>query len=417
MTSAARQDTNDPTPNGPTTGEAATGEGERAQEPLLYQTCARVHLDAIRDNLAAIRVRVGPDRGVLMAIKADGYGHGAVPIARMVERERVADRFGVATVPEGIALRRAGIGLPILKLSPAFPQEAPAAVAHRLDLTVVDADTAYAVEAAAAAQARTATVHLKVDTGMRRIGCEPDQAAPLARLIEEDCPHLRLEAIFTHLPVSDTPAQDAFTAAQIAAFADVRRSVEAFLGRPVLAHAANSGAVLAHPAAWFDLVRPGIMVYGSYPDPDVPRTVPLRPALTWETRVSFVKPIAAGETVGYGRTWTAPADTRIATLPVGYGDGYNRHLSNRGHVLIGGRRYPVVGRVCMDQLMVDVGSAASDAAGAPGSDVAVGDRAVLLGRDGDEEISASDLAATLGTISYEVTCAIAARVPRRYDGC
>ncbi|WP_162872822.1 alanine racemase [Austwickia chelonae] len=373
---------------------------------MLYQTCARVHVDAVLANLAAVRNRVGPDRQILMAIKADGYGHGAVPIAMAVQETSAADFFGVATVPEGVELREAGVSLPILKLSPVFPEEARAAVAHRLTSTVCDAETVDVVERAAADLGVSAAVHLKVDTGMGRIGCLPEEATALARRIAEECPHLYLEGMFTHLPVSDTPGQDEFTAAQVMVFADCHRSVEEDLGRRVIAHAANSGGVLAHPDSWMDMVRPGVMLYGSYPDPEAPRTVPLRPALTWESRVSFVKEVLQGRTVGYGRTWTAEADTRVATVPVGYGDGYDRHLSNRGEVLVGGRRLPIVGRVCMDQLMVDVGA---------DGEIAVGDRVVLLGRDGTEEISAADLAVSLDTIPYEVTCRIAARVGRIHE--
>ncbi|QQS00617.1 MAG: alanine racemase [Austwickia sp.] len=389
-------------------------------EALDYATHTVTHLDAIAANLRAIRAHVGgiDDGGthgpqILLAIKADGYGHGAVRIARMVQDLRLAERLGVATVPEAAALRQAGITLPILKLSGVFAQEAAAAVAIGLDLTVPDAATARIIQAAAASRAdgsdqahhQPVAVHLKVDTGMRRIGCDVGEAPGLAALIENECPDLRLEGIFTHLPASDTPAEDEFTAGQVARFAAAREAVESVVGRRLIAHAANSGGVLAHPSSWFDLVRPGIMVYGSYPDPDVPRTVPLRPALSWRSRVSFVKDVPAGETVGYGRTWVAPAATRIATVPVGYADGYNRRLSNRGEVLIRGRRLPVVGRVCMDQVMVDLG---------PGSDVAVGDAVTLLGRDGAEEITAWHMAAWLGTIPYEVTCALAPRVTRTY---
>lgn len=383
----------------------------------LYATRALVHLDAIEANLRAIRAHIGGRQGpqVLLAIKADGYGHGALPIARLAQQRRLADRLGVATVPEGIALREAGITLPILKLSGVFAEEAPAAVAQGVDLTVPDLATARIVQDAAAGVGRTVAVHLKVDTGMRRIGCDPRDAPGLAAAIVAQCPQLRVEGVFTHLPAGDTPTEDEFTAGQVARFAAVREAVEKAVRRRLLAHAANSAGVLAHPSSWFDMVRPGIMVYGSYPDPDVPRTVPLQPALSWVSRVSFVKEVPAGETVGYGRTWTAPAATRIATVPVGYADGYNRHLSNRGQVLIRGRRLPVVGRVCMDQLMVDAGPASGARPGA-GSGITVGDAVTLLGRDGTEEITAAEMAGWLGTIPYEVTCAIAPRVTREYDG-
>lgn len=370
---------------------------------MLYATTAHTDLGAVRRNLEGVRARVG-DRQVLLAVKADAYGHGAVEVARMVERTRCADWLGVATVPEALELRAAGVGLPILKLSHALSDdEVDAALAADVTLTVVDAASVDAVAAAAARAGRSASVHLKVDTGMRRIGAEPADAVALARRV--DAAGLRLEGLFSHLPVSDTPdaASREFTAAQIARFVGVVAAVEEARGRVPLRHLAASAGVLMHPDSWFDLVRPGIMAYGSLPDPASEATVTLSPALRWTTRVAFCKPVAAGETVGYGRTWTAPRDTWIATLPVGYADGYSRLLSNRGRVLVGGRSFPLVGRVCMDQVMVDVGT--PDA-------VRVGDEVVLVGRSGDEEITVAELADLMGTITYEVTCLIGARVVR-----
>ena len=374
---------------------------------MLYATTARTDLGAIRRNLEGVRARVG-DRQVLLAIKADAYGHGAVEVARMVERTRCADRLGVATVPEALQLRDAGVRLPILKLSHALSDdEVDAALAADVTLTVVDAASVDAVAAAAARLGRGASVHLKVDTGMRRIGAEPVDAVALARRV--DAAGLHLEGVFSHLPVSDTPdaASRTFTGAQIGRFAAAVDAVEAARGRVPLRHLAASAGVLMHPDAWFDLVRPGIMAYGSLPDPASERTVALEPALSWTTVVAFLKPVPAGETVGYGRAWTAPRDTWVATIPVGYADGYSRLLSNRGRVLVGGRPYPIVGRVCMDQVMVDVGT--PDA-------VAVGDQVVLLGRQGDEEITTQELADLMGTITYEVTCLIGPRVARTVSG-
>lgn len=372
---------------------------------MLYATTATTDLDAVRANLAGIRARVG-QRLILAAVKANGYGHGAVEVARMIERTDAADWLGVATVPEGLELRAAGIGLPILKFSPAFGAEIGAALAAGVTLTVTDEATIDDAAAAADALGLVAPVHLKVDTGMRRIGCPPELAAELALRVEAS-PHLTLQGVFSHLPISDHPRGDDFTAHQIETFAAAADDVETAVGHTVVKHLANSGGVLAHPASWFDMVRPGVMVYGTYPDPAVERTVELRPALRWTTAVTFVKTVRAGETVGYGRTWTADRDTTIATLCIGYGDGYSRLLSNRGRVLIGGRGYPIVGRVCMDQTMVDLG---------PETDVRVGDEAVLIGRDGAEEIACQEVADLMGTITYEVTCLVNARVSREYVG-
>ncbi|WP_168581559.1 alanine racemase [Gephyromycinifex aptenodytis] len=374
---------------------------------MLYKTHARVDLEAIRHNLRGIRAAVGASRKVLMAVKANAYGHGAVPVCRAVEAAGLADWFGVATVPEAIELRRGGIHAPILKLSHAFDDELDAAIAAEVTLSLVSEPTALAAEAAAARMGGTPVpVHLKIDTGMGRIGVAPQDAAAVARLIESECPHLHLQGIFTHFPASDTPEQAEFTANQIARFAASLEQVQAAIGREVeLVHAANSGGVLAHEESWFTMVRPGIMAYGYYPDESTPRTIDLQPALTWATQVSFLKRVEAGTSVGYGRTWAPRRPTWIATIPVGYADGFDRHLSNRGQVLIGGRAYPVVGRVCMDQTMIDVGA---------DPQVQVGDEAVLLGVSGSQRYTAQDMAQDLGTISYEITCSLAPRVRRLY---
>jgi alanine racemase len=239
---------------------------------------------------------------------------------------------------------------------------------------------------------------------MGRIGVRPEAAVDLAREIDATG-SLELEGFFSHLSAADCPEEADYTARQRRLFSDALDAVTAARGRPRIAHLANSAGVLAHPGTWFDLVRPGIMIYGSMPGPDTPATVPLTPALSWRTRVAFVKDVAAGESISYGRTWRAPRATRIATIPIGYGDGFNRRLSNVGRVLIGGQSYPIVGRICMDQFMVDIG---------PSSTIGRGAEVVLLGRSGDEEITATELADHIGTISYEVTCAISRRVPRVY---
>lgn len=372
---------------------------------MLYQTSVHVHLGNIRGNIEKIRERVGEDRKILIAVKANAYGHGAVEVGRMAERIGV-DWLGVATVPEGIELRRAGIGLPILKLSPPFPEEMEAALANGLTLAVGDADSARTLQGVARASGYISQVHLKVDTGMGRVGVFPDQAPALALFIERHCPSLRLQGVFTHLPVSD--ARDPrYTEDQVERFKVVVAAVNEALGRKVeLAHCSNSGAVLGHEAAWMDMVRPGIMVYGHYPDGETPRTIPLLPGMSFKTRISFLKKVKAGTSVGYGRTWVAPSDTYIATIPAGYADGFNRLFSNRGRVLVGGKSYPIVGRVCMDQSMLDLGS---------DTDARPGDEVVLMGRSGDEEISCEEWAQTLGTITYEVMTQINSRVPRLYD--
>ena len=372
---------------------------------MTYPTTARTLLGNIRANLDAIRVRVGP-RQVLAAVKANAYGHGAVEVARMIERTGAADWLGVATVDEGVQLREAGVTLPILKLSPTRGvDEAVRALASALTLSVVDDASADEVDQAARALGLGGVpVHLKVDTGMRRVGVDPLAAPEVAqRIVGSD--RLRLQGVFSHLPISDSPDGVEFTRRQAELFGDTVAAVESRVGPVELKHLANSGGVLGHPETWFDLVRPGIMIYGSLPDPRAVPSVPLLPGLELTTRVSFVKPVDEGETVGYGRTWTAARNTWIATLPVGYGDGYSRLLSNRGRVLIGGSSYPIAGRICMDQTMVDLGAEPA---------ARVGDEAVLIGRSGDQQISVVEIAGLMGTIPYEVTCLFTDRVTREY---
>jgi len=371
---------------------------------LLYATHARVHLGNVRDNLRAIRAAVGPERKVLVAVKANGYGHGAVAVSRMIEATGAADWLGVATVPEGLQLREAGLRLPILKLGPTFPAEMEASVAAGITLAVCSREEADAAAEAARVAGRPAAVHLKVDTGMGRVGVTQEEAPALALHLSA-LPGVELGGVFTHLPVSDAP-DPAFTREQISRFRAVAADVQEAAGRRLLVHCANSGAVLGHEAAWLDMVRPGIMIYGFRPDPATPDTIPLKPGMSLLTRVSFLKRVATGTSIGYGRTWVAPRDTFIATIPAGYADGFNRLFSNRGRVLIGGRSYPLVGRVCMDQSMVDLG---------PETDVRVGDEVVLLGRSGEAEIRCEEWAEKLGTITYEVTCQVSPRVTRVYD--
>ncbi|TRY18208.1 alanine racemase [Tessaracoccus rhinocerotis] len=366
----------------------------------------RVDLGAINENLRIAGERAA-GRAVLAAVKADAYGHGLVEVSRSIQEAGTAQWLGVALVSEGRQLRAAGITLPVLKFTLTCPDELADALEAQLVLTVADQPGIDAVAAAAASAGLVAPVHLKVDTGMRRIGAEPGDAVALARRVAEN-EHLALDGLYTHLPVSDVPDGVDFTRDQLALFESVAADVRAAVGPVPWVHAANSGAVLGHDLGSTNLVRPGIMVYGSYPDPETPHTRELRPVERWTARVAFVKQVRAGESVGYGRTWTAPRDTWVATVGIGYGDGYSRLLSNRGRMLVGGRSYPVVGRVCMDQTMLDLGP---DSGG-----VSAGDEAVLVGRDGGEEIRTAEIAELMGTIPYEVTCLVTSRVPRRYVG-
>lgn len=372
---------------------------------MLYQTHVQVHLNNIRANIENIRKAVGPERKILIAVKANAYGHGAVEVSQMAEKIGV-DWLGVATVPEGMQLRAAGIRLPILKFSPVFPEEMEAAINDGLTLAVVELNNVRQLQECAGRLQKKVAVHLKIETGMGRIGANVETAMTIAREIRENCPNLQLQGAMTHLPVSDE-ASKTFTARQIDRFKKNVKAIEKELEfKFELVHCANSGAVLAHPDGWLDMVRPGIMIYGFYPAADTPQTIVLKPGLSFKTRVSFLKKVEKGSSIGYGRTWIAAEDTWIATFPAGYADGFNRLFSNSGRVLIGGESFPVVGRVCMDQSMCNLG---------PETGIKVGDTVTLIGSDQDNEISAYEWADKLGTITYEVTCQINSRVKRHFD--
>ena len=364
-----------------------------------------VDLDALNANLAVARELAG-GRRILAAVKANAYGHGLVEVARSIQERGSAEWLGVALTTEAQALRDAGVTLPILKFTPTLADDLAEAIAAGVTLSLGDHLAVDEAQAAAEVAGVVADVHLKIDTGMRRVGADPADAVALAGRLAASS-HLRVGGVFTHLPVSDVVEGEDFTRGQLALFDATVARIEDIVGPVELVHAANSGAVLGHDLGRTTMVRPGIMVYGSYPDAATPLTRPLRDVGRWTSRVSFLKRIREGETVGYGRTWTAPRDTWVATVAVGYGDGYSRLLSSRGRMLIDGRSYPVVGRVCMDQTMLDLGPDEPT--------VNVGDEVVLIGTSGGERIGVEEIARLMGTITYEVTCLITARVPRTYS--
>jgi alanine racemase len=371
---------------------------------MLYQTHVQVHLNNIKANIDAIRQRIGPRCKILIAVKANAYGHGAVRVSQMAENIGV-DFLGIATVPEGIQLRQAGIRIPILKFGPTFQEEITAAVENEITLPICDETAAFDTQNICASLGKKHPVHMKVDTGMGRVGVTLQQAAELANYIENKCSSLSLEGVFTHLPVSDS-ADGTYTTKQVNLFKQSVDQIQQKIGRKIeISHCANSGGVLNHPDAWMDMVRPGIMIYGYYPDKETPKSIPLLPGLSFLSRVSFLKKVSKGTSIGYGRTWVAERDTWIATIPVGYADGFNRLFSNKGRVLINGKSYPIVGRVCMDQSMVDLGTE---------TQIAVGDMVTLLGKNGDYEITCDEWAEKLNTITYEITCQINPRVERVY---
>jgi len=366
---------------------------------VIRPTRAEINLDAIEYNLGQVREIVGPDVKICPAVKADAYGHGAVPVSRLLVEAGV-EMLGVAFVEEALELRDAGIDAPIVLLQPAFIEQIPEIV--RLDLTPTVCDMEFARELSRQST-RKRKVHLKVDTGMGRVGIQPETAPTFAAELAE-LPGIQLEGMFTHFPSADEEDL-AFTYRQIDQFAGIIEDVEA-AGVPIpLRHAANSAGLLNCPNSCFNMVRPGIMLYGLYDSAFVSREVELHQSMTLKSRVVFLKELPPGRTVGYGRTYTTTRKTVVATIPIGYADGYNRRLSNRGHALVRGARVPIIGRVCMDQTMLDV----TDVPG-----VLVGDEVVLYGRQGDQEIAMEEIEEIVGTISYEIVCAVSKRVPRVY---
>ena len=369
----------------------------------MRPTHAEIDLSAVSANVSLACRLAGRDTQVMAVVKADAYGHGAVPVSKAA-LEAGATWLGVAVPEEAVPLRAAGITSRILVLGPIAPDQADLVVALDLDQTVCDPSLAEAVDRVARARGRVISLHLKVDTGMHRVGIRPQQVQSVAERIAA-LRSVRLVGLMTHLAAAE--AEDpTFAREQLARFAEAEQGLAAAGVRVSVRHAANSAALIFLPEARLDLVRPGIMLYGYHPRGRQRHIEPLlTPALRLRTVINHIQQVARGDSVSYGRTFVAPRDLCVATLPVGYADGYGRLLSNQGHVLIRGLRVPIVGRVCMDMTMVDV-------TGVP--DVRVGDEVVLIGRQGAEEITADDVAELQGTISYEVLCRIGPRVPRIY---
>ncbi len=363
----------------------------------MRQTYARISLDNYQKNILAVRSLLGSGVRLMAVVKADAYGHGQEKIAGSAEQAG-ADWLGVAMAEEGIALRKAGIKLPILIFTALKQQDAFSALEHGLTLCAYSPEHLGSIQAAADKTGRAADVHVKLDTGMNRIGARDE--SELNALLESihRSPGIRLTGAFTHFACADDP-DPAYTNRQLARFHQLTR----LLPQGILLHAAGSSALLTRPDTHFDMVRAGIALYGYSP---VKTSLKLLPVMSWSAEISHVKFIAKGDSVSYGATFTADKPMRIATVSVGYGDGFSRLLSNRGSVLINGCRCRVLGRVCMDQIMADV----TEAGG-----VKPGDEAVLIGGQGDERINADELAAQMGTISYEVLLNISKRVPRRYE--
>lgn len=371
-------------------------------KPSLLRTWAHVSLDAIAHNVSEIRRAIGGDCQVMAVVKADAYGHGAVAVSRLLQELHV-DYLDVASLDEAMELRRAGIKTPILILGFTPAAFAPVLIENDLTQTLYDGDMAQAMSEAAAGCKRPLKVHLKIDTGMSRLGIiwrgeqTLDELLALCRL-----PHLSFEGLFTHLASSEVP-NDSCNERQLALFTQARQVLHDAGVSFSICHCANSGAVIQYKKARFDMVRAGLLLYGLMPGADM--QMDLRPAMCLQSVVSQVKEIAKGDTVSYGRTFAAAKPMRVAVVAAGYADGYPRALSSKASVMIGGHRAPILGLICMDMLMADVTDLPH---------VRAGDPVVLFGCDGEDCLPVSDLAALCGTISYELVCSVGKRVPRVY---
>ncbi|MHB1136691.1 MAG: alanine racemase [Coriobacteriia bacterium] len=370
---------------------------------MPYRRPAWVEVDAsaVEHNVRALKALTPPSTRFLAVVKADGYGHGAETVARAALGAG-ADGLGVATVDEALAVRSAGIRVPLLVLGEPPVEAAELLVREGIAVAITSREMAIALSRAATLANTGAMCHLKVDTGMHRIGVRAEDAGEFALWIK-DLPGLSIDGVFTHFATADIPGDWDFER-QLTRFRRSLDDIRAAGVRPGIVHAANSAATMLHPEAHFDMVRCGIAIYGLDAAAATRGVVPLRPAMSVHARVSFVKRVGLGDGVSYGLTWHAGGPTTIATLPIGYADGVQRVLSNKMSVLIGGQRCRQVGRICMDQLMVEVPA---------GIDVRAGDEAVFVGQQGDEAIAMGELSSLAGTIDYELACGFALRMERR----
>jgi len=363
-------------------------------------TRVEIDLSALRFNLQQVRQRVGPACEILAVVKADAYGHGVAGVAPALAAAG-ADQFGVALVGEGLALRRLGLTQPIIVLGGVFPGEEAAVLDHDLQPALYDLDAARRLDAAARRAGRCIPCHLKIDTGMGRLGFRPERLHEVLAVLKA-LPGVELRGVASHLAMADEPERP-FTAEQLGRFRAVVEQVRTAGFAPCYLHIANSAAIYSRDLAGCNLVRPGISLYGGLSGTFFEQTIPQRPVMSFLSQVAQLKEVPAGEGISYAHRFVTSRPSLLAAVPVGYADGYNRLLTNRGEVLIRGRRAPVAGTVCMDWILVDV-------TGIPG--VTVGDQVTLLGRDGDDCITAFEWADKIGTITYEVFCNISKRVPR-----
>jgi alanine racemase len=360
-------------------------------QKLLGPTWTEVNLDAIAQNVRNIKELIGEKKELMAVVKGNAYGHNILEVSSVVLNNG-ATRLAVARLEEGIFLRKAGITVPILILGLTLKQQAELLVSYNITPAVCEYEMIEKLSESAIKEDKVVKVHLKVDTGMGRIGIfSPD----ILRFIKKvrALKNVEIEGIFTHFSVADEKNKT-YTEEQFKIFMEVLTLLEKEEIRIPIKHVGNSATLLDLPHMWLDLVRPGISIYGLYPSTEVQKTIKLIPAHSFKTRIVFLKELSAGEYISYGRTYTTVKKrTKVASLPVGYADGYNRLLSNQGEVLVRGRRFPIIGRICMDQCMIDVSGL---------REVKIGDEVALWGRQGEEEITVEEISEKIGTINYEI---------------
>lgn len=366
---------------------------------------AKIDLDAIAYNMEQMKQNIRPETKVMAVIKADGYGHGAVQIAEMMERWNYIWGFAVATLDEAVVLRTEGIQKPILVLGCVFPDQYMEMLKHEIRMNIYTEEMAESISRMAAREGKTAYMHIKLDTGMSRLGFGiNEQSAETIKRISK-MPNVNMEGIFTHFTKADEKDKS-FTKKQIQEFVWMTERLKEKNVRFTYEHCSNSAGIIDVPEANFDIVRAGISAYGLYPSEEVDKTnVKLKPALALKSHVAFVKEIESGTPVSYGGTFVAKEKMKIATIPVGYADGYPRSLSNKGYVLIRGKKAPILGRVCMDQFMVDVTQIEG---------VSFGDKVTMIGKDGNEILPVEVLSELSGRFNYEFVCDLGKRIPRVY---
>lgn len=364
-------------------------------------TYAEIDLSAIKHNFLQFRKIADKSVKILVPVKADAYGHGLIPVCRLLAKCGV-DYFGTGTTDEAVKLSKARLGVSILNLTSITKAEIAAVINYKIIQTVANAELARLLNAAAGKKGARVKVHLKIDTGMGRLGIWHYEAVKFIRETLK-LKHLIVEGIFTHFACADEDV--IFTDKQISNFADILRELDEIGIGIKYKHAANSAAVVKYKKAHFNIIRPGIMIYGLYPHPCLNGKIKLKPALALKSRISYIKDALAGQRISYGGTYTTRRRSKIALIPIGYADGYNRLLSNKGEVLIHAKSAPVLGRVCMDQIIVDITNI---------KNVKAEDEVVLIGAQGKKRITAEKIAFLCSTIPYEITCSISSRVPRVY---